>query len=139
MLPAEGITGLKIPDFTHGSNFSGVLGETKTRQTSSGRADIRLPSFRNLPGSSQRRGIFHVPPSMAIAAGPVRSERNAVTSTPGSDLPFRAALLPPSVLSTCRLPWRSPFDLKDQDRTPRVQVPELRNRFRYSFQYFFEP
>jgi hypothetical protein len=57
-----------------------------------------------------------------------------VSTTPGSDLPFRTILLPLSALSTCRLPWRSPLDPNDLERTRRVQDRKFRNRFRYSIQ-----
>ena len=56
-----------------------------------------------------------------------------MSTTPGSDLPFRTILLTLSALSTCRLPWRSPLDPNDLERTRRVQDCKFRNRFRYSF------
>lgn len=52
-------------------------GEKKARQTSSGRADLRLSPFRNLPGSSLLHNFFHVPPSMAISARPLLARKKS--------------------------------------------------------------
>ena len=76
-IPAVGITEPNGPDFTPGLKFLSNPEKTKARQTSSGRADLRLSPFRNLPGSSLLHNFVHVPPSMAIAARPLLARKKS--------------------------------------------------------------
>ena len=62
---------------------------------------------------------------MAIAARPYWPGRNPVSTTPGSDLPFRTILLTLSALSTCRLPWRSPLDPNGSGENPTSPGPQI--------------